>query len=262
MRADEHIVLLDVFAIVARPVLDHRRLLPDDARYRQKGFIVAARRGNFSRAAESLNLTVSALSHQFHALEKRLQQRLFERDPGGIRLTPDGQRLFDAAAEPFDAIERALRPRSSRRDDVLTLSLLPVMASSWLVPRLPSFFATHRNSRSTCSRAGAHSERGWSNRRASSARHWSPIRLAGGLPKRNAIARRRRHGLHASPSPADAIGDHGLSRMTIGNVPFILLSRSPGYRMPLALPTRFTRRQANGSTIAHGEIRSRQTVSD
>lgn len=108
-----------------------------------QGFVVAARRGNFSRAAESLNLTVSALSHQIHALEERLQQRLFERGPRGTRLTPDGQRLFDAVAEPFDAIERALRPRSSRRDEVLTLSLLPSMASSWLVPRLPSFLAAH-----------------------------------------------------------------------------------------------------------------------
>ena len=108
-----------------------------------QGFLAAARAGNLSRAAESLNLTVSALSHQIRALEERLQQRLFERGPRGIRLTADGQRLFDAVAAPFDALEQALRPCCSRRDDVLSLSLLPSMASSWLVPRLPGFLAAH-----------------------------------------------------------------------------------------------------------------------
>lgn len=108
-----------------------------------QGFVTAARAGNLSRAAESLNLTVSALSHQIRALEERLQQRLFERGPRGIRLTADGQRLFDAVATPFEALERALRPCSSRRDEVLTLSLIPSMASSWLVPRLPPFLAAH-----------------------------------------------------------------------------------------------------------------------
>ncbi len=108
-----------------------------------QGFLAAARAGNLSRAAESLSLTVSALSHQIRALEDRLQQRLFERGPRGIRLTADGQRLFDAVAEPFDALERALRPCCSRRDEVLSLSLLPSMASSWLVPRLPGFLAAH-----------------------------------------------------------------------------------------------------------------------
>jgi LysR family glycine cleavage system transcriptional activator len=107
-----------------------------------QGFLAAARARNLSRAADSLSLTVSALSHQIRALEQRLQQRLFERGPRGIRLTAEGQRLFDAVSEPFDALDRALRP-CSRRDEVLTLSVIPSMASSWLVPRLPRFLAAH-----------------------------------------------------------------------------------------------------------------------
>lgn len=108
-----------------------------------QGFLSAARLRNLSRAAESLNLTVSALSHQIRALEERLGQRLFVRGPRGITLTADGERLHDAVAVHFDAIERALRPGASRRCDVLTLSLLPSLASSWLVPRLPQFLAKH-----------------------------------------------------------------------------------------------------------------------
>ncbi len=63
-----------------------------------QGFLSAARLRNLSRAAESQNLTVSALSHQIRALEERLGQRLFVRGPRGITLTADGERLHDAVA--------------------------------------------------------------------------------------------------------------------------------------------------------------------
>jgi LysR family glycine cleavage system transcriptional activator len=107
-----------------------------------QGFVLAARLGNLSRAADALHLTVSALSHQIRVLEERLGRRLFARGPRGIVLTAEGQRLHDAVAEPFAAIERALRANGPRRDDVLSLSLLSSFATSWLVPRLPSFLAT------------------------------------------------------------------------------------------------------------------------
>jgi LysR family glycine cleavage system transcriptional activator len=108
-----------------------------------QGFVLAARMGNLSRAAEALHLTVSALSHQIRVLEERLDRRLFARGPRGIVLTAEGRRLHDAVAEPFAAIERALRAHGPRRDDVLTLSLLSSFATSWLVPRLPAFLAAH-----------------------------------------------------------------------------------------------------------------------
>ncbi len=108
-----------------------------------QGFLSATRLRNLTRAADTLHLTVSALSHQIRALEERLGQRLFERGPRGITLTADGQRLYESVAVHFDAIERALQPCCLRRDDVLTLSLLPSLASSWLVPRLPQFLAEH-----------------------------------------------------------------------------------------------------------------------
>ena len=108
-----------------------------------QGFVATARLGNLSRAAESLHLTISALSHQIRGLEERLGQKLFVRQPRGVELTPDGQRLFDRVAEHLDAIEHALRPFGARRDDVLTLTLMPSFATSWLVPRLPAFLAAH-----------------------------------------------------------------------------------------------------------------------
>ncbi len=108
-----------------------------------QGFVAAARSGNLSRAAESMHLTVSALSHQIRGLEERLGQRLFLRNARGVELTRDGQVLFDSVAGHLDEIEHALRPFRARRDDVLTITLMPSFASSWLVPRLPRFLAAH-----------------------------------------------------------------------------------------------------------------------
>jgi LysR family glycine cleavage system transcriptional activator len=108
-----------------------------------QGFVAAARLRNLSRAAETLHLTVSALSHQIKGLEERLDQRLFERSARGIALTPDGQRLFDRIAPALDTIEHALRPYGAKRDQVLGISLMASFASSWLVPRLGRFLGQH-----------------------------------------------------------------------------------------------------------------------
>jgi LysR family transcriptional regulator, glycine cleavage system transcriptional activator len=108
-----------------------------------QGFVTAARSGNLSRAAESLHLTVSALSHQIRGLEERLGRRLFVRSARGVQLTGDGRQLFERVAGHFDALEQALQPFAARHDDVLTLSVTPSMASAWLVPRLAGFLAAH-----------------------------------------------------------------------------------------------------------------------
>ncbi|MGO1070296.1 LysR substrate-binding domain-containing protein [Lysobacter sp. CA199] len=107
------------------------------------GFATAARTQNLTRAAEQMHLTVSALSHQIRTLEERLGRRLFERGPRGVSLTADGDRLLSVVAPHLDALDHALRPYSPRRDDVLTLSLMASMASSWLVPRLGGFVALY-----------------------------------------------------------------------------------------------------------------------
>ena len=108
-----------------------------------QGFVATARSGNLSRAAEAMHLTVSALSHQIKALEDRLGYRLFVRGSRGVALTDDGRRLLEEIAPHLEAIEQALRPYATRRDDKLTVSLIPSMASAWLVPRLGDFLARH-----------------------------------------------------------------------------------------------------------------------
>lgn len=107
------------------------------------GFATAARAGNLTRAAEAMHLTVSALSHQVRALEERLGQRLFARNARGVALTEAGERLLARVGPHLDALEDALRPCAARREDALTISVVPSMASAWLVPRLGDFLAMH-----------------------------------------------------------------------------------------------------------------------
>lgn len=108
-----------------------------------QGFVAAVRHGNLTRAAESLNLTVSALSHQMRALEDRLGYPLLVRGARGVSATADGQRLLARIAPHLDAIAQALHPFAAPRGNVLTISMLPSMASAWLVPRLGAFLAAH-----------------------------------------------------------------------------------------------------------------------
>lgn len=106
-------------------------------------FVAAARARNLTRAAEHMNLTVSALSHQIRQLETRVDCRLFLRGPRGLKLTAEGQRLLDNVAPHLEAIEEAMRPLCARTGNGLSLSVMPSMLSSWLLPRLPGFVACH-----------------------------------------------------------------------------------------------------------------------
>ncbi|MGC1547899.1 MAG: LysR substrate-binding domain-containing protein [Rhodanobacter sp.] len=106
-------------------------------------FVLVARLGNLSRAAEQTNLTVSALSHQIRQLEDRLERRLFERGPRGVTLTVEGCSLLESVGMHFDGIEHALAHYRERRHDALTLSASASMISSWLLPRLPRLVAAH-----------------------------------------------------------------------------------------------------------------------
>ncbi len=108
-----------------------------------QGFVIAARTGNLTLAARQLHLTASALSHQIRSLEERIGRQVFVRGPRGVELTPEGARLLESVGPQFEAIDRALQQFTAPHADVLTLSVMASVASSWLVPRLPDFVARH-----------------------------------------------------------------------------------------------------------------------
>lgn len=107
------------------------------------GFMAAARVGNLTRAAEQLNVTVSALSHQLRRLEERLGLKLMRRGPRGVALTDEGRALFERLDPHYQAIERLLQPHRTARGDTLSLSTLSSFANAWLIPRLNQFVQAH-----------------------------------------------------------------------------------------------------------------------
>lgn len=66
-----------------------------------------ARRGSFTAAANSLNLTQSAISHSIKALEKTLDVTLFERLGKTVRLTRSGEALLPHADRILSRMARA-----------------------------------------------------------------------------------------------------------------------------------------------------------
>ena len=60
-------------------------------------FIAIAETGSFTKAAEVVNKTQSAVSMQMKRLEERLERAMFTRDGRASKLTEDGQRLLDFA---------------------------------------------------------------------------------------------------------------------------------------------------------------------
>jgi DNA-binding transcriptional LysR family regulator len=62
-----------------------------------RAFVTIAEARNFTRAAERLGRSQSAVSLQVQRLEDRLRTRLFVRDPRSVRLTPEGELLLPQA---------------------------------------------------------------------------------------------------------------------------------------------------------------------
>lgn len=71
-------------------------------------FETAARLGSFSRAAESLFLSQSAVTYQIKALESYLDTRLFDRKGRGVKLTPAGEAIHADITMGLQVIGRSL----------------------------------------------------------------------------------------------------------------------------------------------------------
>jgi LysR family glycine cleavage system transcriptional activator len=72
-----------------------------------RAFEVAARAGNFTKAARILNVSQGAVSRHIAQLEAFLGLRLFVRNQRDVRLTPQGVEYAQVISEAFDRIEFA-----------------------------------------------------------------------------------------------------------------------------------------------------------
>ncbi|MGA2549740.1 MAG: LysR substrate-binding domain-containing protein [Burkholderiaceae bacterium] len=106
------------------------------------GFEAAARLLSFSRAAEELFVTQSAVSRQIKTLEDSLGVELFVRGHRSLSLTPGGRELLAVTRGVLDQLREVtahLRPGEDRHS--VTVTTVPGFASLWLIPRLARFAA-------------------------------------------------------------------------------------------------------------------------
>ncbi|AWB33659.1 LysR substrate-binding domain-containing protein [Orrella marina] len=106
-----------------------------------QAFEATARLGSFSRAAEELALTHSAVHRQVTALEQRLGVSLFNRVRRRVVVTEPGAQYAARIRQHLEQIEKDTFSLMSeagigRR---LHVAVLPTLASLWLIPRLPDF---------------------------------------------------------------------------------------------------------------------------
>lgn len=120
-----------------------RRYLPSHSILRS--FECAARQESFTKAAEELHLTQSAISRQVKELEEAIGVSLFRRVGRRVVLTEAGNNLAAELSVDLDNIRRTVQRAiaAGEQGTALRVAVLPTFASRWLIPRLSEFSALH-----------------------------------------------------------------------------------------------------------------------
>ncbi|BAU74633.1 transcriptional regulator GcvA [Metapseudomonas furukawaii] len=116
-----------------------KRLLPSMAAL--QCFESAARHMSFTRAAEELHLTQSAVSKQVAQLEDMLQHLLFHRVRRRLQLTPAGELYLAEVNKILTQVDISSRYILSYggATEVLRVATQPTFGARWLIPNLKGF---------------------------------------------------------------------------------------------------------------------------
>lgn len=119
-----------------------RRKIPSTAAL--VSFEAAARHESFTKAAQELSLTQSAICRQIGSLEEFLNVELFRRSRRGVKLTEAGLSYSRRVATQLDAVERdTLSVMGHQGTNVIELAVVPTFGTQWLLPRLKDFQKQH-----------------------------------------------------------------------------------------------------------------------
>lgn len=108
-------------------------------------FEAVARLNSFSLAANELNVSQSAVSHQIRILENHLGETLFNRQGRNLELTIEGQRYLDAISNSLLQITQATNQIKGEQKNHVRLAVYSSFAVYWLIPRLPELKRLHPN---------------------------------------------------------------------------------------------------------------------
>ena len=104
-------------------------------------FEAAARHQSFTKAAEELAVTQSAVCRQIAALEAQLGVALFRRTRRGVVVSEAGELYARSVRARLDEVERDTLELMAKgaQGSTLELGVVPSFATQWLLPRLPAF---------------------------------------------------------------------------------------------------------------------------
>ncbi len=109
-----------------------------------RAMVAIAKTRSFTKAAEELGLTQTAVSHQIAQLEAWLGTRLFIRSRSGVELTAGAEVAIPAIAAALSSLQQAVEAaRPATGSQKLRISTTPEFASQWLQPRLGAFCSAH-----------------------------------------------------------------------------------------------------------------------
>ena len=107
-----------------------------------KAFYEVAINKSISKASYKLNISQSAISRQIQDLEIDLKTTLFTRHQKGVRLTEQGENLFETVTSinvSSSDFEKKVLDRKTRPVGKLTISTTIGFGSTWLTPRINKF---------------------------------------------------------------------------------------------------------------------------
>src|SRR5215813_2384997 len=113
-------------------------------------FIAVARSGSFRAAAATLGQSVNALRRRLAAFERHLGTTLLTRHVDGVRLTEEGERIFEAACQMEAASFRLIRAADQVQEieeGEVKLAITEGIGSFWVAPRLAQLVREHPNIR-------------------------------------------------------------------------------------------------------------------
>ena len=113
---------------------------------RVRVFHAVALAGSFTRAAERLGLSQSAISRQISGLEEDLAAALFHRHARGLVLTEQGEILLQAAdevAKRMASVETSLGNSRDCAAGHLRINTTIGLGTIWLIGQLPDFMERH-----------------------------------------------------------------------------------------------------------------------
>lgn len=107
-------------------------------------FEVAAKSESFSKTAEILCVTQSAVSKQIRLLEEHLGTALFERHGGIVTLTSEGEQYMYTVAKGLDILESGSeRFYNQLEKETLTINIMPSLSALWMFSHVEDFQRAH-----------------------------------------------------------------------------------------------------------------------